>query len=275
MSVTTIILDAGHGGNDLGDAYYNRYEKNDNLRLTLEVGGFLEQYGYNVRYIRLIDNYISQIDRVNVANMNEGDFLLTIHRMIGEMIISESGLGFYVDTLGGVAEEVANSIGEELRHLTYNNYIITIRNELPILRETNMPSLMMGIGHLNSEYDNMNFDNNLVQIADAIARGIFNVIPVNKIEQAKYEKEKSIKKYDNSINFNIKFSVQVGLFTVYSNAVCQNNGLLRKGYPSQLVYKEPYYAVRVGVFDSIDGAASIEYCLRLDGYNTLIVDAVS
>ena len=41
----TIMLDAGHGGDDPGAVYQNRQEKNDNLQLTLELGKVLKENG--------------------------------------------------------------------------------------------------------------------------------------------------------------------------------------------------------------------------------------
>ena len=146
--MATIILDAGHGGNDIGDAYGFRYEKDDNLRLTLAVGNELEKYGYNVEYIRISDKYLSQNDRVNIVNSLSGCLLLSIHRMIGEP------LGF-------------------------NSYSLSVILEIQLFYATDVPALMMGIGNLNSDYDNYLFDNRLNEFATAIATGIYYTIPVD------------------------------------------------------------------------------------------------
>ena len=42
----TVILDAGHGGADWGATYNGRYEKDDNLALTLAVGNILQNAGF-------------------------------------------------------------------------------------------------------------------------------------------------------------------------------------------------------------------------------------
>ena len=177
--MATIILDAGHGGNDTGDAYGFRYEKNDNLRLTLAVGNELEKYGYNVEYIRVTDIYLSQNDRVNIANSLSGCLLLSIHRMIGELILSEAGLGFYLKSSDGIEATAANNIARELLPLGFTSYSLTVILDLPLLNATNVPSIMMGIGNLNSDYDNYSFDNRLNEFAAAIAYGIFNTIPLD------------------------------------------------------------------------------------------------
>lgn len=268
--MVTIILDAGHGDNNIGDAYGSRYEKDDNLKLTLALGEVLEQYGYNVYYTRESDVYLSQNDRVNIANMANGDFFLSIHRVIGELIVSESGLGFSVDTLGGIAEETAINIAKELQPLGFYNYSIIVRTELPVISETNMPALMIAIGNLNSDYENMLFDTRLMDIATAIANGIYETIPPNENVDT------------NTINISMEldkengqpltlYSVQVGAFTDYNNALNQHNELLEKGYQSSIVERDPYYLVHVGCLDDLDSAAALEFRLKLEGYNTLVV----
>lgn len=52
-----IILDAGHGGFDSGAVYKGRKEKDDSLRLALEVGDRLVQNGLQVAYTRTTDVY--------------------------------------------------------------------------------------------------------------------------------------------------------------------------------------------------------------------------
>ena len=51
-----IVLDAGHGGSDTGAIYDGRYEKDDNLRLTIAVGEILEENGITlISYRDLIE----------------------------------------------------------------------------------------------------------------------------------------------------------------------------------------------------------------------------
>ena len=58
-----IIIDAGHGGYDNGATYKGRTEKSDNLRLAMRVGEILRNQGYQVKYTRTDDSYISPFER--------------------------------------------------------------------------------------------------------------------------------------------------------------------------------------------------------------------
>lgn len=55
----SIMIDAGHGGNDPGAVYKGRREKDDNLALAMEVGRILSENGVDVLYTRTTDDYIS------------------------------------------------------------------------------------------------------------------------------------------------------------------------------------------------------------------------
>ena len=48
-----IVVDSGHGGEDPGAVYPGRQEKEDTLRLALEVGRLLEAGGQDVVYTRM------------------------------------------------------------------------------------------------------------------------------------------------------------------------------------------------------------------------------
>jgi len=264
-----IILDPGHGGNDLGDVYGTRFEKNDNLRLALAIGRVLEDLGYTVEYTRITDMYLSQFDRVEIANSLGGDFLLSLNRVVGELPISTAGLGFYLAERGGLEELAAENIGAELFPLGYCNYSIEVRSELPILSRTDMPSLMMAIGYLNSEEDNIFFDTRLDEIATAIAMGIYDTIPVDNLNNLNISE--NMTDGNNAVN-TVLYGVRIGLFADYNNALFLYNDLLKRGYPVRIIYYEPYYAVVVGAHEDLDTVAELEFRLRMDGYDTIVIE---
>ena len=77
----TVVIDAGHGGDDLGaQGAYSR-EKDINLKVALAFGRYIEQYMPNVRtlYTRKSDVFIPLIDRANMANKNRADLFISIH----------------------------------------------------------------------------------------------------------------------------------------------------------------------------------------------------
>ena len=76
----TIVLDAGHGGDDVGAVGANkRYEKVINLDVTKYLAAILKQRGYNVYLTRNSDYFIKVMDRTVLANEKNADLFMSIH----------------------------------------------------------------------------------------------------------------------------------------------------------------------------------------------------
>lgn len=80
----TIVIDAGHGGNDpgnLGTGRYKTKEKDIALDVALRVGGYIKTQfpEINVVYTRDKDVFIGLSDRADVANKIKADLFLSIH----------------------------------------------------------------------------------------------------------------------------------------------------------------------------------------------------
>ena len=76
----TVMIDAGHGGEEPGAIYEGRQEKDDTLRLALAVGQILERNGVNVVYTRIRDVYDNPYEKAEIANRSGADFFVSIHR---------------------------------------------------------------------------------------------------------------------------------------------------------------------------------------------------
>ena len=169
----TIVLDAGHGGADLGATNEGRKEKDDTLLLTLAVDSILEKFdNINVIYTRDKDFYISPSERAKIANSADADYFISIHRNSTPVPNTYSGVETLVYNRGGKAEEMALNIDEQLEATGFENLGITTRPNLTVLKNTEMPAVLLEIGYINTEADNRFLDNHFNQIAQAIADGI-------------------------------------------------------------------------------------------------------
>ncbi len=75
-----IVLDAGHGGDDVGAVGPNkRYEKVVNLNVTKYLASLLKQRGYTVYLTRNNDTFIKVMDRTILANEKNADLFISIH----------------------------------------------------------------------------------------------------------------------------------------------------------------------------------------------------
>ncbi len=80
----TIVIDAGHGGQDpgnLGTGRYKSKEKDIALDVALRVGGYIKTQfpEITVKYTRDKDVFIGLSDRADVANKSKADLFLSIH----------------------------------------------------------------------------------------------------------------------------------------------------------------------------------------------------
>lgn len=77
----TLVVDAGHGGNDAGALGRFAKEKNINLSVALAFGRLVERNCPDVRvvYTRKTDVFVPLHERANIANRNKADLFVSIH----------------------------------------------------------------------------------------------------------------------------------------------------------------------------------------------------
>ncbi len=172
-----VILDASHGGNDLGVISGSRFEKDDNLNLALAVGDILTNNNINVVYTRFGDYYISPITRTEIANRESGDLLVTIHRGSSPAPNTNTGARAFIYEQEGINVAAANNILMGLEEIGLSNVGISFR-DVYILRNSNMPALEIVVGYIENDYDNAIFDNRFDEIAAIIADGIIEALEV-------------------------------------------------------------------------------------------------
>lgn len=67
------------------------------------------------------------------------------------------------------------------------------------------------------------------------------------------------------------YRVQIGLYRNFSNAQYVLNRAVADGYEGNIVYKDPYYAVQIGEYNTLDEAVRLENELKKKGYDTLVI----
>ena len=247
-----IVVDSGHGGEDPGAVYQGRQEKDDTLRLALEVGRLLEAGGQDVVYTRTTDVYQTPFEKAQIANREEADYSISIHRNSSPRPNQYQGVETLIYDKSGIKLEMAEAIDGALEDVGFRNLGVKERPGLVVLRRTNMPALLIEVGFINSEADNQLFDEKFSEIAEAIAEAILGTLDQETVEDP------------------LLYRVQVGIFKNKENADRMNYELLDKGYPSYILQQDGYYKVQVGAFEQLGNAVLMEQRLRRDGYQTLI-----
>ena len=246
-----VIIDAGHGGWDLGASYQGRQEKDDNLRLAMAVGDLLTQDGYDVKYTRTTDVYQTPYEKAQAGNASGADLFVSIHRNSAENPNQYSGVETLVYDDSGLKAQIARNINENLKKLGFRNIGVSERPNLVVLNSTQMPALLVEAGFINSDRDNQMFDQQFWAVANAIADGI---------EMAA-----------GPAGPETYYRVQTGLFRSRENAERMLYRLQSQGFPAFLSFRDGLFRVQVGAFKNMDNAVRMEQRLRNQGYGTLIV----
>lgn len=185
----TIVIDPGHGGNDGGatNADETRFEKDDNLRLSLAVRDRLLKYPH-VRVImtRETDVFVELSERCRIANASGADFFVSIHRNSAtdgngvEIWVNNNATDNSMDKLlaGYILElldkeGISSNRGVQLGYRGSTRE--TVGNNYYVNRNTDMPSCLVEMGFMSSTIDNNNFDTKFDNYADAIATAIIEL----------------------------------------------------------------------------------------------------
>lgn len=246
-----IVIDAGHGGRDPGAVHQGRQEKDDNLRLALEVGRRLEDQGVDVVFTRTEDIYQTPFQKAQISNQENPDFLVSIHRNSSPQDNQYNGVETLVYNLSGEKVQMAENINRELEQLGFQNLGVEERPDLVILRRSSAPAVLVEAGFLNSDIDNEIFDNQFEAVAQAIADGI--LMTLGGADGQEY------------------YRVQTGAFRNPEYAQDMLYRLTQQGYPAFVVQDGDLYKVQVGAFEVLDNAIKMEAVLRRQGYPTYLV----
>ena len=111
--IDTVVLDAGHGGHDLGAASPFGYEKDFALDVVLRARLLLMSAGFKVVLTRGNDTFISLGDRVRIANAQKNAIFIAVHFNAGG---AGTGLETYTLSPRGVPSMAAD--GPSIADLT-------------------------------------------------------------------------------------------------------------------------------------------------------------
>lgn len=179
---TVVCLDAGHGGDDVGAVSTDgkRFEKDDNLKLTLKVRDELEKMGVKTILTRDDDTTVSLQKRCKTANRARCDLFVSIHRNSASS--SASGVEVWLAKNAGRDEkELADEMLEKLcaaaelpNRGVKRGYRDSSAKDYYINANTNMPSMLLEVGFITSDEDNKAYDANMDAMAKEIAKVIYD-----------------------------------------------------------------------------------------------------
>ncbi len=166
-------------GRDAGSvsANHKRYEKDDNLKMILQIKKELEKYDIKVILTRNEDTYVSLEKRCQIANWKRADLFISLHRNSGQ---KGNGMEIWIsnkkdETSEKLANDILNQLSNTKMQTNRGVKVGTSKNnggDYFVNQNTNMPSCLIELGFISNSKDNELFDENLENYARAIANGI-------------------------------------------------------------------------------------------------------
>lgn len=156
--------------------YNGRQEKDDALALVLTIGPMLEAGGVDVYYTRTSDIYESPYQKAQEGNQAGADYFVSIHRNSSPYPNQYTGIESLVYNRYGEAARMANNINIQLEQVGWTNQGINERPNLVVLNSTQMPAVLVEVGFINTDADNLFLDEHFEETARAIADGILQTI---------------------------------------------------------------------------------------------------
>lgn len=178
-----VIIDPGHGGSDVGAEYNGRYEKDDNLDISLKVCEILKDNGIKAALTRKEDKFISLENRCRIANFRKAKAFVALHRNSAD---NARGVEIWIsgnasDEESALANEIMNSLsqaGISLDRGVKKGYAQG-DGDYYINKHTKMSSCLVELGFINNENDNELFDKNIDSYAEAIAGAVIKYLEKN------------------------------------------------------------------------------------------------
>ena len=179
-----VILDAGHGGIDVGKTGVNgEKEKNINLEISKKIKKFLSDSNVTVKMTREGDERLADSQREDLKArtdiMNGGALLaVSIHQnSYRDPAVSGAQVFYYTDSEEG--RTAAGMIQAELNALAPDNEKeIRANDSYYILKNTRIPTVIVECGFLSSytEAEKLADDEYQNRIAEAVSEGILQYI---------------------------------------------------------------------------------------------------
>ncbi len=200
-----VVVDPGHGYGDPGATYKGVDEKVVNLEVALQVEEYLKKEGITVIMTRNDDSRITLVERALLANEYQADYYVSIHSNASTTTNTASGIETYIIKKGGKAETLANSVQKAVIFATGAKDRGVKEENLAVLRDTNMPAVLVEMGFLSTEADRLLLATHEYRsiLAIGISNGVLNhIFPereqiplpvVEKPEEEEPEDEESVK----------------------------------------------------------------------------------
>ena len=172
--ISQIILDPGHGADDVGCSYDGINEKDINYDIALRLEKLLKESGYKVILTHDDSEYVSPYARAKLANRKGGDLYISIHQNAADNT-DATGIETWYSIRNPRSLLLAEMIQDRLIAETgAEDRGAKLTNGLIVVRKTKMPSVLIECGFLSNKHERnmLNDENYRQKIAQSIAQAV-------------------------------------------------------------------------------------------------------
>jgi len=177
-----IVVDAGHGGNDVGARHAGKgvNEKDLTLAISKLLSAELTAQGASVIMTRKTDVFIPLGERSAIANRAQADLFVSVHINSNKVAESRAGGITFYHGKDKISQTLAECVQSEIKRLNQIPHIGVWsdtrihKSGFAVLRNAKMPAILIETGFINHSKDlakmtSSEFQN---QFARAIVKGI-------------------------------------------------------------------------------------------------------
>lgn len=182
-----VTLDPGHGGADGGaitpDEKY--IEKDIVLKVAKFIGEKLEKENIEVVYTRTEDVKLGEtnaeglVQRVNIGEMTQADYFVSIHINSFEEDIKVQGFEVFYDTRSILSKALASKVIDQVQPLDFitGTKILQGEKSLHVIAKNSVPAVLIELGYLDDSDDlkYLKSDKKLKELSNKIADGIIEM----------------------------------------------------------------------------------------------------
>ncbi|CAN7515619.1 N-acetylmuramoyl-L-alanine amidase [Paenibacillus sp. LjRoot153] len=174
----TIVIDAGHGGKDVGaTGQTGIHEKELTLQTALNIKQELaEKTGANIVLTREQDEFLTLAERVEIAEKNAADLFISIHF---DAFTSNDVAGITTYYNKPADRQLASLIHEEIFEQNIDTRDRGVaQGDYRVLRDNQSPSLLLELGYISNREDEQRIQTQDFQnkAAAAITEGIISYL---------------------------------------------------------------------------------------------------
>ena len=276
----TILIDPGHGGKDPGHLPLTdtlMQEKDIALEIAMKIGGYLTYNlsNVNVMYTRQSDVYPTLDERVDMANNNNVDYMLSIH-INGSPNSAVSGTETHIHNYDAkssykwaqlIEKQFTSRAGRKSRGV---KTAADIGHSLQVLKHTKMPTVLVECGFITNTSEGRYLNSAYGQeiIASAVFRATREFIK-SKHSNIDFSPPKDLADQPDQPHYKVQIMASIDeIATDIREFTKLGYDVERVLVESSSMYKYKYY---VGSFDTKKEAKKAQKSVQSNGYKDAFI----